>query len=125
MHSFVLFFKSYVYIISCSICLTLPVLYHISLGVEHFICLLFIPMRKGPKLMKLGVGASDRVEKDEDSPFLRICYPGYCTLGFVPRKQKKAFGAFTEAPNSKTSSRNPPKCYNLYSASIQKQSLFP
>ena len=75
--------------------------------------------------MKLGVGASDRVEKDEDSPFLRICYPGYCTLGFVPRKQKKAFGAFTEAPNSKTSSRNPPKCYNLYSASIQKQSLFP
>lgn len=58
-------------------------------------------MGKGPKLIKLGVGASDWVEKDEDSPFLRICYPGYCTLGFVPRKQKKAFGAFTEAPNSK------------------------
>lgn len=87
MHSFVLFFKFYVYIISC-ICLILPVLYHISLGVEHFICSL-IPMGKGPKLMKPGVGASDRVEKDEDSPFLRICYPGYCTLGFVPRKQKR------------------------------------
>ena len=44
---------------------------------------------------------------------------------FVPRKQKKAFGAFTEAPDSKTQSRNPPKYYNLYSTSTQKQYLFP
>ena len=76
------------YVISCSIYLTLPVLYHISLGVDHFICLLVLPMGKGPKLMKLGVGASDWVEKDEDSPFLRICYPGYFRYLFLENRKR-------------------------------------
>ena len=120
MHSFVLFFKFHAYVISCSIYLTLPVLYHISLGVDHFICLLVLPMGKGPKLMKLGVGASDWVEKDEDSPFLRTCYPGYFRYLFLENRKRLLVHS-----NSKTPSRNPPKYYNLYSTSTQKPSLFP
>lgn len=97
MHSFVLFFKFYVYIISCSICLSsLSSLSHQSrCGALHLSSL--YTYGKRAKTHETGVGASDWVEKDEDSPFLRICY----LVTVLVLETEKGFRCIHEAPNSK------------------------